>query len=129
MEKGLLKDLNLKEGDVVEVVETGHGSSSFIGTRYTAKQGEYGFQVYTDAGKWNVINNPDSKWVYKVVSRANSGPVRTVTRKKIVPGIYGAVRVREDGRVSTLSVRGAEALTQTINTLTLIRDAMQEKGQ
>lgn len=72
--------------------------------------------------------------------QAQPGPVRTVTRHEIVPGVYGAVVVNAvsstDDRVSLSldsgivlnhgkAVMTADELTDAIQTLTAIRDAMQ----
>jgi hypothetical protein len=62
------------------------------------------------------------------------GPVRTVTRKEIVPGAYGRVMVSKsitDASHICVELTGGIAfsraeLTAAIDTLTQIRDAMQE---
>ena len=59
-----------------------------------------------------------------------AGPVviETITRKRIVPGVYGDVVVLNDGprSVSMMPCNTVEGLTAAITTLTAIRDAMQE---
>lgn len=55
-----------------------------------------------------------------------TGPVRTVTRKEIVSGVYGKVRVDMLGGigVEVQELHDAEELTAAIATLTEIRDAL-----
>ena len=58
---------------------------------------------------------------------APTGPVRTVTRKEIVPGVYGNVIVWNDGSgdVSVINMRTATELRAVIATLTEIADALE----
>ncbi len=80
---------------------------------------------------------------WRIVTRAAKSPVRTVTRKEVVPGIYGKVSVhqlRPDNggyyiaMVDSLthkertvhSPMTSSDLTAAIATLTEIRDAMQD---
>ena len=61
-----------------------------------------------------------------------TGPVRTVTRKEIIPGVYGLVTVenRVGGcrlafpRDNFFCAENADELTEVIETLTQIRDAL-----
>lgn len=79
---------------------------------------------------------------YRIVSRAQpaapaatDGPVRTVTRKEIVPGVYGEVEVVLGNSAENIGIRieavyfTHEDMTAIIETLTQIRDAMQEQQQ
>ena len=73
----------------------------------------------------------------RIISRAAKSPVRTVTRKEIVPGIYGKVSVADTaGQWIEIEFVGeyghtgrprltASDLTAAIKTLTEIRDAME----
>lgn len=54
-----------------------------------------------------------------------AGPVRTVTRKEIVPGVYGKVRVYDDGAVFMYATTDRADLTAAIETLTAIKEAME----
>lgn len=51
-------------------------------------------------------------------------PVRTVTRKEIVPGVYGNVVVDYEGGIRMDTTTSADDLTAAIETLTAIRDAL-----
>jgi len=67
---------------------------------------------------------------WRIVTRAAKSPVRTVTRKEIVPGVYGKVTVTKS--MSAFGCCGVQIyddmtssdLTAAIATLTEIRDAM-----
>ena len=61
---------------------------------------------------------------WRIVTRAAKSPVRTVTRKEVVPGVYGAVVVQEGNLINVAYMRTASDLTAAIATLTEIRDAM-----
>lgn len=121
---GTLKELGAQVGDVVL-----HRYSDII---YKIKRDPNGF-----LRNWNVVNGKwgvrvkDSLEYYEMISRATRSPVRTVTRKEIVPGVYGCVAVSDetaDGVRVKLEVArmSASDLTAAIQTLTEIRDAMQE---
>lgn len=63
-----------------------------------------------------------------------TGPVRTVTRTEIVPGVYGNVMVEMDEKsvpvvwMNNFWTNGnVEELTAAIETLTAIRDALAEQ--
>jgi len=60
-------------------------------------------------------------------TEAPTGSVRTVTRKEIVPGVYGNVIVWNDGSgdVIVMNMRTATELRAAIVTLTEIADAME----
>lgn len=79
---------------------------------------------------------------YDIVALWNEGPVRTVTRKEIVPGEYGHIlvdRTANDGSLVLLGFKStggiypqvrsyftSTELTAAIETLTTIRDALDE---
>ena len=90
------------------------------------------FQLTDDT--WKDGGHPPHHWSDDETFYANfelaTGPVRTVTRKEIISGFYGAVKVApyDDERVfvhvsSTLS---AAELREAIATLTEIADALGE---
>jgi len=60
-------------------------------------------------------------------TEAPTSHVRTVTRKEIVPGVYGNVIVWNDGSgdVSVMNMRTATELRAAIATLTEIADALE----
>lgn len=56
--------------------------------------------VNLDGGKYNWLHHPFSKGIPNLKGSVKpTGPVRTVTRKEIVPGEYGCVKVQavDDG--------------------------------
>ena len=59
---------------------------------------------------------------------APTGPVRTVTRttREIVPGVYGATLVDEDGFVVVMPTKDVAEIRAAIDTLTEIADALEE---
>jgi hypothetical protein len=60
-------------------------------------------------------------------TEALTGHVRTVTRKEIVPGVYGNVIVWNDGSgdVSVMNMRTAPELRAAVATLSEIADALE----
>lgn len=58
-----------------------------------------------------------------------AGPVRTVTKREIVPGQYGAVVVDDYGWITVGNMKIPEHITAAIETLTQIRDALKEQDQ
>lgn len=59
----------------------------------------------------------------------SDGPVRTVTRKEIVPGEYGKVTVFDDGFVSVYSVSNPVDIRAAAATLVEIADALEYKAE
>lgn len=70
-----------------------------------------------------------AEWVDKPSDTDPSSPVRTVTRKKIVPGNYGKVRVTGGMYFHVNSMSTATELRAAIKTLTEIADALEETEQ
>jgi hypothetical protein len=135
---GTLAEIDPKVGDVVQYAISG-GVSTI--TRI-------------DAGKFYSVGESgvDGRLVedepFRIINRAPTSPVRrtkrTVDDVEIVPGVYGRVKVfREgngevliglvlrDGSLASTSVHwmNCAELTAAIDTLTQIRDAMQEGGE
>ncbi|UXN70941.1 hypothetical protein N8A98_07060 [Devosia neptuniae] len=95
--------------------------------------------LYQDNGICAGGGHPDSNLV---ALWEDAGPVRTVTRKEIVPGVYGDIlvdRTANDGSLVLLGFKSASGifprvrsnfnsaeLTAAIATLTTIRDALDE---
>lgn len=137
VEVGTLKEIGAQVGDVVELVAWGpvwNKNNDFArGKHYTVGEDSVdsgtGYFMIGDA-HWR-----DKRW--RIISRANQGPVREVTtvRKEIVPGLYGKVAVSggREGEVGiSISISKnsfvhmtADELSTTISTLQTIRDAMQ----
>jgi len=112
----------------------------------------FGVQGYTAKGCWHSMGAEHSldliaEWVDEPAAPKPAGPVRTITRKEIVPGVYGSVSVHELTTDCTKSVwialvgYGAEKegtlharlstdeLTAAIATLSEIADAMEENSK
>lgn len=69
-------------------------------------------------------------WLAEYFEPIEAGPVRTVTRKEIVPGVYGKVDVSlyPDGSpcVSVSFPRGAEQLREAAHILNQIAEALED---
>lgn len=124
---GTLEEIGAQVGDVVEWRgEFVHKISKIeSGPMYYSESCEDG-SCLTDIPDWRII------------SHAAKSPVRTVTRKEIVPGVYGKVNVadtagqwieiefiRDYGHTGRPRLTASD-LTAAIATLTEIRDAMQD---
>lgn len=132
IEVGTLQEIGAKVGDVVELVAWGLVWNKYNdharGKHYTVGEDRLdsgrGYFMIGDA------HGRDKRW--RIISRANQGPVREVTRKEIVPGVYGKVRVHDPGskyvRINVDAAMDADELTATIDTLTQIRDAMADSS-
>lgn len=88
-----------------------------------------GTRSYKTNGRYLISNNIDScdiiaEWHDEPVS-----PVRTVTRKEIVPGTYGKVRVTGGMYIHVNSMSTATELRAAIATLTKIAEALEESEQ
>lgn len=129
-EIGTLAALNVQPGDVVEYVSGSDCGAAYSGVQWTVADEPQRGRVarYSDGGGgFNYIEG--THWIYRVVSRANSGPVRTVTRKEIVPGKYGNVRVYENGDVDlTRTIGGVDELRAVIATMTQIAGVLEESA-
>jgi hypothetical protein len=120
MERGHMEELSLKEGDVIECLDDYSALGSLtVGKKYTVGIDGLFEDDEGDRFAW-------SSATFKVVSRAVQGPVRTVTRKEIVPGVYGKVQVFGSLNVSTELMQGAAELRAAISTLTQIADALED---
>ena len=110
---GTLEEIGAQVGDVV-----GYGGS-FYYTIMTGKRLKCVSGELVDYKYW------DSATCFSIITRAAKSPVRTVTRKEVVPGEYGRVQVFDGGAVSVTYCPYSD-LTAAIATLTEIRDAMQD---
>jgi hypothetical protein len=115
---GTLEEIGAQAGDVVEY----HGGGVPGGHRTVAsdKPNSNGWWMATDGYEMG-----QSSPYWRIVTRAAKSPIRTVTRKEVVPGEYGRVQVFDGGAVSVTYCPYSD-LTAAIATLTEIRDAMQE---
>ena len=116
---GTLEEIGAQVGDVVEY--HGGGFPGWHRTVASDKPNSNGWWVAAD-GDEMAQNSP----YWRIVTRAAGSPVRTVTRKEVVPGVYGAVWVREGNLINVAYMRTASDLTAAIAMLTEIRDAMEK---
>ena len=112
---GTLEEIGAKVGDVVECIGEG-GNYYFNHCAYTVvDEPVCGVTIgwYVSWGKWRIVTK---------------SPVRNVTCKEIVPGVYGNVKVHDPGsiyvRINVDAAMSTSDLTAAIATLTEIRDAM-----
>lgn len=139
-EVGTMKEIGAQVGDVVALVKWGEKWDEF-NSFSREKQYTVGHDcIYSGNGYLMLRDCGDDKH-FRIISRANqaqTGPVRTVTRHEIVPGVYGRVAIGraaggtvplgliDDSGDFDLAARlDADELTAAIATLTAIRDAMQ----
>lgn len=143
IEVGTLQEIGAKVGDVVELVAWGLVWNKYNdharGKHYTVGEDRLdrggGYFMIGDA------HGRDKRW--RIISRAKQSPVREVTRKEIVPGVYGKVSVKgpngasvglcfvnhspsENGHYLGHAWLSKYELTDAINMLTQIRDAMAD---
>ena len=145
---GTLQEIGAQVGDVVELVACGpvwNKNNDFVrGKHYTV--GEE--RVDSGTGWFWIMDAHERDKRWRIIARANQGPVREVTtvRKEIVPGVYGRISVHKntwaDGKVLLrFADSGGEVdlydaghymscdeLTAAITTLTQIRDAMADSS-
>lgn len=135
METGTLKELNVQPGDIVTL----HGEDrpnrtirGWVGDDCYATDHEFGGPAHLYSGA-----------IFRLVSRAApTGPVRTVTRSEIVPGIYNRLGVGEqsgdriwvglvenDGDYDLGSLLDAKQLRALAATATEIADALEAPTQ
>ena len=127
---GTLREIGAKKGDVVTFDQ--ESEYRFIVERvdgYTV----YGYTVdggrsYEDSWSLDSANN------WRIVSHdAPTGPVRTVTRREVVPGVYDGLEVGSaaNGRVflaMPIANLSQEAIDALIANLTVIRDALEDNA-
>ncbi len=129
-----------KEGDKVRVKKAGPDWTS---VRVPTSGNEYGHSHRT--GEWDGeqswgVTDPACFYRYKESEmELIEGPVKVVTRKEVIPGSYGILRV---GTVGASGARiplafdmegdrfyGTSEITAAIEVLTAIRDALQEDAE
>lgn len=141
-ETGTLQEIGAKVGDMVvmgndhddkmTVIECPPRVGKYFVDEYELEGIVSGEGIYSGEGKWRIITR---------ASESKPSPVREVTRKEIVAGVYGKVSIHElksdDGypmmaissdewhKNKTVHIpMSHEDLTAAIATLTEIRDAM-----
>lgn len=137
---GTLAELGAQVGDVVEWVSDDGVSSlamAHVGKTHTIQNDGRVMLDGGDGSYWGKLGENDGYAVVKwrIVSRAKpKGPVitETVTRKRIVAGVYGAIKIHDPGskyvRVNVDAPMSRADLTAAIETLTQIRDAMPHQN-
>ena len=123
-EIGTMKELNLNVGDVVVFHKTyGDMYPHYEGVSFTARNK---FSVFSDEINEG-FSHIDCEHIFKVVSRAKpKGPVQTVTRKEIVPGVYGQVHIKHHLEVSMFPTKNPAELRAAAETLIEIADALED---
>lgn len=89
-EVGTLADIGAKVGDKVEFVHRGKNDLGY----FMPETGST--HVVDEVGKAYGMSPRNDDSIWRIISRANKSPVREVTRKEIVPGVYGKVSVFKD---------------------------------
>ena len=137
IEVGTLQEIGAQVGDVVEY--TAIGEPEFKPEVFTIAAWVDDIPYSTDqiVGGDESLRT-DSSAIFRFISRANQGPVREVTRKEIVPGVYGPLTIRATDELGPvqLEINGTTGRTwfnksdveSLVNTLTQIRDAMADSG-
>lgn len=123
---GALAEIGAKVGDVVE----------WGGIAYEVLDGMmlWSCRFNGDARRYEEIEFPYGA-NFRIIYRAQpTGTVitETVTRKRIVPGVYGRVVVERESNgdmvIDARNMQVAAELTAAIETLTAIRDAMENNA-
>lgn len=83
---------------------------------------------WMEAGAKNKLRDSDGDLIAEWIEEPTS-PVRTVTRKEIVPGTYGHVIVTEGRGVQCIRMDSAAELRAAIATLTQIAEVLEESEQ
>ena len=135
--QGTLKDIGAQVGDVVALVKWGGKWDAFNDfardKRYTVGDD----RIDSGSGYIMIHDCGDDK-LFRIISRANpTGPVRTVTRTEIVPGVYGIVdlagvdkdmvQIRLQSTAALKTWFTASDISYAIQTLTQILGAMEDK--
>lgn len=120
-----------KVGDRVRIVSSLKSHKrQFIGTEFTIDKA--GYKVNDGEDSWEGPEAPDYVWAESELELVCS-PVRTKMETEIVGGDYGKVHVStyDDTRVriGVDSIMNATELSCSIDTLTAIRDALQEQSK
>lgn len=124
VEEGLLRDLNLKPGDAIELVSFGKDGDNSSGVGYYEGKkwtvGPEGQTVLMEDGNWNPVWT--CEWVYRVVSRAKVAkygdwklgqPSRDIKEEDIQvsrdpDGEIVSYRVKIEPKVGTVTVYGTD---------------------
>lgn len=115
------KTYKRRDGVIIDIVELVEGGIIYP---FRCDRG----QTYTPEGEMFGTKDPSPYDIVSEVKPETPSPVRTVTRKEVVPGVYGNVKAYINGAGKI----GAEAtcldkdnIREAIATLTLIADALE----
>lgn len=131
LEEGSLKEIGAKVGDVVEWCGNDMRENEFVSYEIDSVNGAY---YHAKGSPACIMMMSSDHW--RIISRASDNPkspVRMVTRKEIVPGVYGGVEVvasSDDCHVwvciNEKNPMSANELRAAAKTLTDIADALDE---
>lgn len=132
---GTLKEIGAKPGDVVKVVglvgqgecvTTGVGwiikkveNSEYFGVRPTYKLEHPGVRLSHDHHLWKIVCRVEEP----------KGPIQTVTKKKIVPGVYDNLSINEDIGIHVGWTYGVDQIKELIKTLQSVVEVLEEENK
>lgn len=113
-----------KVGDRVRRIGNGHVTLSPLGREVTVVKGSIDtlrHAVWYENERGDVVWSDEKNW-----ELVNTSPVRTITktRKEIVPGTYGAVKVLDGGDITLISTREPAELRAAAATFIELADAL-----
>lgn len=90
---GTLKEINARPGDVVQSKDGMFSSWGDFTVTEIFTDGRFKGQHKMESEAFGTGIFDDHAGTWKIVRRANSGPVRTVTKTELMPGVYGCIEV------------------------------------
>jgi hypothetical protein len=114
-----------KVGDRVRVVdESGATAWARVGDEYDVRD------IRPGLGGELLVVDIDGRGMYSHrFELATPSPVRAVTRREIVPGVYGLVTVWDSGYVTTDNLRQPSDLREVARIFNEIADALDENAK
>lgn len=97
------------------------------------RRGEY-FEIVEMSGNtaWLSPGYGDEKYPYDIKDTWEiepTSPIRTVTRREIVPGIYGIVGIADNGDIRLVTSRNPTELREAAALFNEIADVLDEQGE
>lgn len=96
----MVAENKFKVGDRVEIVNVVENKKRHEGVIFTIDSDEGELR---GEQSWSGKDNPSPyrfrESELRLVAPATSSPIRTVTRREIVPGVYGPIKVGKDGAI------------------------------
>jgi hypothetical protein len=133
---------NLKAGDRIRRIGNPVEGVAPLGFETQVVEIREGRLWYNDIDGYKV-HSEDTEGLWELIE--SSGPVRTVTRKEVVTGVYGRISVSQQGGddprllIALADLGGnvnmvhqgwsLDELSEVITNLTAIRDALREQGK